>query len=102
MTRAKIIFINIIIVVGAVAIAVLQWPRARENIGNADDIGGAILLEVLIAGIPIVIWAGVAHFGLSWLLMRRGELDAYYACDEIERLPRQTRTTEQESHDVIE
>jgi hypothetical protein len=82
MTRLKLAFVNAVIVVGSVAIAVLQWPEAVRNSGFGSGgynqgMVGTVLLEVLMAGIPIVLFAAAAHLALSHLLFRRGELDAY-------------------------
>jgi hypothetical protein len=94
MTRFKLTLINIIIAIGAIAIGVLQWPHAMKNVGEADDVVGVILLEVLIAGIPIILWAAAAHYVLTWALMRRGELDDYHAQQEIARLGPQAEAEE--------
>ncbi len=102
MTRLKLALVNVVIILGALVIAYLQWPHARADIGNADDIGGMILLEILIAGIPIVLWAAAAHYGLTWLIMRRGELDEYRAQQEIARLPSAPEPLEHRPNDLLE
>jgi len=87
MTRIKLAFINIVIVAGAVVIAVVQWPTAVQAVGVSQGITSAVLLECLIAGIPIVLWGVAVHFALSWLLLKHGELDEYKARREIANLP---------------
>jgi hypothetical protein len=82
MTRLKLAFVNAVIVTGSIAIAVLQWPEAVKNSGFGSGgynqgMVGTVLLEVLMAGIPIVLFAAATHLGLSHLLFRQGELDAY-------------------------
>ena len=56
-TRLKIVFINVVIVCGSVAIAVVQWPEAVGNSGFGSNgynqgVMGTILLALLMAGIP--------------------------------------------------
>lgn len=102
MTRFKLLFINAIIVAGAVAIAILQWPVAVHAVGEGNGIVGAMLLEVLIAGIPIVIWGVAIHIGLTKLLMQPGEVDAYRAQQEIGRLPGRADAPQPPTHDLLE
>jgi hypothetical protein len=83
-TWLKIAFINAVIVCGSVAIAIMQWPEAVKNSGfgsNGYNQGmmGTILLALLMAGIPIVVFAVATHLGLTWLLMKSGELEEYKA-----------------------
>jgi uncharacterized membrane protein len=66
MTRLKLGFITAVIVVGAIAIAVLQWPEAVKNSGFGSGgynqgLTGTIMLAVLMAGIPIVLFAAATR-----------------------------------------
>ena len=102
MTRIKLIFINAVIV-GAIAIAAFQWRHALKTIGDTDDLVGVVLLELLTAGIPIVIWAAFVHYVLIWLLMKRGEMDEYHARQEIAHLPAPEQLVQpQEQRTIIE
>jgi hypothetical protein len=81
-TRLKLALVNAVIVVGAIAIAVLQWPEAVKNSGFGasgynQGLTGTIMLAVLMAGIPIVLFAAAAYLILTHLLFRRGELEDY-------------------------
>jgi hypothetical protein len=81
-TRFKLAFVNAVIVLGAIAIAVMQWPEAVRNSGFGasgyhQGLTGTIMLAVLMAGIPIVLYAAAAYLILTHLLFRRGELDEY-------------------------
>lgn len=102
MTRLKLFVINAIIVAGAIGIAVAQWPVAVGAIGDRQGIASVVLLECLIAGIPIVLWGVAAHFVLGWLLLRRGELDDYRARQEIERLPPPNGPSPRNDRDVLD
>jgi len=91
MTRFKQFLINAVIVVGALAIAYVQWPEALKNSGFGSGgynqgMIGTVLLAILMAGIPIIIFAIVAHLGLAWLLYRPGELEDYKARKLVESL----------------
>jgi hypothetical protein len=82
MTRLKLAFINAVIVLGSIVIAVLQWPEAVKNSGFGSGgynqgLTGAIMLAVLMAGIPIVLFAAATYLALTHLLFRRGEIDEY-------------------------
>jgi hypothetical protein len=82
MTRLKLAFVNAVIVLGAIAIAILQWPEAVKNSGFGasgynQGLTGTIMLAVLMAGIPIVLFAAAAYLALTHVLFRRGELDDY-------------------------
>ncbi|MHB8267477.1 hypothetical protein [Bradyrhizobium sp.] len=89
MTRLKLAAINIVIVLGAIVIAYVQWPEAVKNSGFGtggynQGMIGTILLAILMAGIPIILFAIVAHLGLTWLLFRPGELEDYKARKLVE------------------
>jgi hypothetical protein len=91
MTRLKLLAINILIALGAVAIAYVQWSEALKNSGFGSGgynqgIIGTVLLAILMAGIPIILFAVVAHLGLTWLLFRPGEVEDYKARKLVERL----------------
>ena len=95
MTRLKLAAINVLIALGAVAIAYIQWPEALRNSGfgsggYSQGMIGTVLLFILMAGIPIIIFAIVVNLGLTWLLFRPGELEEYKARRLIESI----RTTE--------
>jgi hypothetical protein len=95
MTRLKLLAINILIALGAVSIAYVQWSEALKNSGFGSGgynqgMIGTVLLAILMAGIPIILFAVVAHLGLTWLLFRSGELEAYKARKLVESI----RTTE--------
>ena len=81
-TRLKLAFVNAVIVLGAIAIAAMQWPEAVKNSGFGSSgynqgLTGTVMLAVLMAGIPIVLFAAGAYLALTHLLFRRGELDEY-------------------------
>ena len=81
-TGLKLAFVNTTIVLGSVAIAVMQWFEAVKNSGFGtggynQGLTGTILLAVVMAGIPIVLFAAAVHLALSHLLFRPGELDSY-------------------------
>jgi hypothetical protein len=81
---AKMAFINVVIVAGAVVIVFVQWQEATKNSGFGSGgynqgIAGTIFLAVLLAGIPIILWGVVAYLGLSWLLLRHGEKEQWEA-----------------------
>jgi hypothetical protein len=106
-TRLKLAFINAVIVLGAIAIAVLQWPEAVKNSGFGasgynQGLTGTIMLAVLMAGIPIVLFAAAAYLALTHLLFRRGELDEYRKRKIIETLCGQAKggTAAQPSEDA--
>jgi uncharacterized membrane protein len=91
MTRFKQFLINAVIVVGALVIVYVQWPEALKNSGFGSGgynqgMIGTVLLAILMAGIPIIIFAIVAHLGLAWLLFRPGELEDYKARKLVESL----------------
>jgi hypothetical protein len=91
MTRLKQFLINAVIVLGALAIVYVQWPEALKNSGFGSGgynqgMIGTVLLAILMAGIPIIIFAIVAHLGLAWLLFRPGELEDYKARKLVESL----------------
>jgi hypothetical protein len=95
MTRLKQFFINVVIVLGALVIVYVQWPEALKNSGFGSGgynqgMIGTVLLAILMAGIPIIIFAIVAHLALAWLLFRPGELEDYKA----RKLIKSIRTTE--------
>jgi hypothetical protein len=82
MTRLKLAFVNAVIVVGAIVIAAWQWPEAVKNSGFGSGgynqgLTGTIMLAVLMAGIPIVLYVAAAYLILTHLLFRPGELDGY-------------------------
>lgn len=88
---ARVGFINLVIIAGAAAIAWAQWPVAVQNSGfgssgYSQGLVGTILLAILMAGIPIIIWAVIVHAGLSWLLMRPNEVEEYKTRKIIESL----------------
>jgi len=90
-TRLKLAVINAVIVLGALAIAYIQWPEALRNSGFGSGgynqgMTGTVLLFVLMAGIPIIIFAIIAHLGLVWLLFRPGELEDYKARKLVESI----------------
>ncbi len=64
-----------------------------KAVGESQGIASAVLLEVVVAGIPIIAWGLAAYFALAWLLLKRGELDAYKAQREIASLPPPTGKT---------
>jgi hypothetical protein len=81
-TRLKLAFVNAVIVLGAIAVAAMQWPEAVKNSGFGasgynQGLTGTVMLAVLMAGIPIVLFAAGAYLALTHLLFRRGELDEY-------------------------
>jgi hypothetical protein len=90
-TRLKLAAINVLIALGAFAIAYIQWPEALRSSGFGSGgynqgMIGTVLLFVLMAGIPIIIFAIVLNLGLTWLLFRPGELEEYKARKLIEDL----------------
>ena len=86
-TRLKIIFVNVVIVLGSLVIAVLQWPEAVKNGAfgpsryNQGPMG-TIMLTVLMAGIPIVLFAAATYLALTHLLFRRGGIDDGDLCGD--------------------
>ena len=95
-TRLKIIFINAVIVLGSIVIAVLQWPEAVKNSGFGPSRynqgpTGTIMLAVLMAGIPIVLFAAATYLALTHLLFRRGEIDDYKKRKIIESAGREAK-----------
>jgi hypothetical protein len=112
-TRLKIIFINAVIVLGSIVIAVLQWPEAVKNNGfwsSRYDQGlmGTIMLAVLMAGIPIVLFAAATYLALTHLLFRRGEIDEYKKRKIIESVGREAkadapaRSTDDTAHNSLD
>src|ERR1700680_1844675 len=112
-TRLKIIFINAVIVLGSLVIAVLQWPEAVKNNdfwSSRYDQGlmGTIMLAVLMAGIPIVLFAAAAYLALTHLLFRRGEIDDYKKRKIIESVGREAkadapaRSTDDTAHNSLD
>jgi hypothetical protein len=112
-TRLKIIFINVVIVLGSLVIAVLQWPEAVKNGAfgpsryNQGPMG-TIMLAVLMAGIPIVLFAAATYLALTHLLFRRGEIDDYKKRKIIESLAREAkaeapaRSTDDRAHNSLD
>ena len=97
MTRFKLVLINAVIVLGSLLIAVLQGQEAFKNSGfgsggYTQGLTGTIMLAVVMAGIPIVLFAAAAHVALSYLLFRPGELDAYKKLRIIESVGEKNRT----------
>jgi len=83
-TRAKIIFINSVIALGAVAIIVVQWPEGMKPHGYGyaayeEAWASRVFLDALLTGIPVVLYAGAVHVLLSYWLFKPGELQAYKA-----------------------
>lgn len=104
MTRLKLFFINAVIVLGALVIVYVQWPEALKNSGYGSGgynqgMIGTVLLAILMAGIPIIIFAIVAHLGLAWLLFRPGELEDYKARKLVESLGAKSPPTPKPSPD---
>jgi hypothetical protein len=104
MTRLKQFFINAVIVLGALVIVYVQWPEALKNSGFGSGgynqgMIGTVLLAILMAGIPIIIFAIVAHLALAWLLFRPGELEEYKARKLVESLSAKSPRTPKPSPD---
>jgi hypothetical protein len=104
MTRFKQILINAVIVVGALVIAYFQWQEALKSSGFGSGgyhqgMIGTVLLAILMAGIPIILFAIVAHLGLTWLLFRSGELEDYKARKLVESLSAKSPKAPKPSHD---
>lgn len=98
MTYFKLAAINVVIVLGSLGIAYLQWPEAVKNSGFGSGgynqgIVGTLMLAALMAGIPIIIFAVAANLTLSWLLFRTGELEEYKARKLIAGLKNQKDTS---------
>src|ERR1700730_11041259 len=113
MTRLKLAFINAVIVLGSIVIAVLQWPEAVKNSGFGSSgynqgLTGAIMLAVLMAGIPIVLFAAATYLALTHLLFRRGEIDDYKKRKIIESMGREAkadapaRSTDDTAHNSLD
>jgi hypothetical protein len=100
MTRFKIVLINTVIVLGSLLIAVLQGQEAFKNSGFGSGgynqgLTGTVMLAVVMAGIPIVVFAAAAYVALSHVLFRDGELDAYRKLRIIESVGAKDRMTDQ-------
>jgi hypothetical protein len=80
----------------------MQWPSAVRALGDSQGLMSAVLLELIMAGIPIVLWGVATHFVLGWLLLKPGELDDYRARQEIERLPPPDATPAKSERDVLD
>ena len=86
--RARLFAVNVLICGGAIAIAYFQWGEAVRGSGfgsggYSQGLTGTVMLWLLMAGIPILIFAIGAHFALTWLLFRPGEIDSYKAWQVI-------------------
>lgn len=90
-TGIKLAFMNGVVVLGAVAIIITQWPEAMKprGYGGGYEQGkaSAVFLAVLLTGIPAVLYAAFAHLALSHWLFRPDELKAYRARRLVESLP---------------
>lgn len=97
-TRSKIIFINSVMALGAVAIIAMQWPDAMKSHSWGNEAYDASLssrafLAVILTGIPVVLYATMIYVLLSHVLFKPGELRAYKARQLLD-------TIEAEPHDA--
>jgi len=80
--RLRTLFVNLVVAAGVLAIVWLQWPQAVQSncfaaSGCSQGVVGTVLLEIIMAGIPAILFAIVAHAGLTWLLFRPKEVADY-------------------------
>jgi hypothetical protein len=89
-TGLKLAFMNGVVLLGSLAIVVLQWPEAMKprgyNGGYEQGQASAVFLAVLLTGIPAVLYAAFVHLALSHWLFRPDELKAYRARQLVESL----------------
>jgi hypothetical protein len=102
MTRLKLVFVKLVIGVGIALIAAWQWNVAmnKNNFGNNTfDQGmvGKVLLGVVMAGIPAILFAVLAYIALEWLLFAPGELADYRAHRRIAGMRHTLRNTSEPS-----
>lgn len=90
-TGLKLAFMNGVVILGALAIIVLQWPEAMKprgyNGGYEQGQASAVFLAVLLTGIPAVLYAAFVHLALSHWLFAPDELKDYHARKRVERTP---------------
>jgi hypothetical protein len=91
MTRLKLAFINLVIVVGAAAIIWMQWPEAMKPHGYGyaayePGLASRVFLAILLTGIPVLLYAVVAHVFLSHFLFAQGEVKAFRARKLVESI----------------
>jgi hypothetical protein len=89
-TGLKLGFMNGVVVLGSLAIVVLQWPEAMKPRGYGNYQQGqasAVFLAMLLTGIPAVLYAAFAHLALSHWLFAPDELKAYRARQTVESTP---------------
>ncbi len=92
MTRLKIAFVNLVIVLGSLAIIWVQWPEAMKSHGYGyaaydQGIASRVFLAVLLTGIPVLLYAVAVHVALGHFFFAPGELALYRARHLIERTP---------------
>lgn len=96
-TAVKLAFMNGVVVLGSLAIIVLQWPEAMKprGYGGGYEQGqaSAVFLAVLLTGIPAVLYAAFAHLALSHWLFAPDELKAYRARQTVESTPTGAKQT---------
>jgi hypothetical protein len=82
--RVRLFVVNAVIFAGAIAIGYFQWGEAVKSSGfgsggYSQGLVGTAMLWLIMGGIPILIFAIAAHFALTWLFFRAGELEEYKA-----------------------
>jgi hypothetical protein len=104
-TSFKIAIVNIVVVMGSVAIILALWPEAIKprSYGGGYEQGwaSAFFLAAVLTGIPTVMYAAIAHLALSQLLFKPGELKAHRARQLIESLETAKPAASQRTRDVV-
>lgn len=91
MTRLKITFINLVIVIGAAAIIWVQWPEAMKPHGYGyaayeQGLASKVFLAALLTGIPVLLYAVAVHVALGHFLFAQDEVKVYRARKLIKSL----------------
>jgi signal transduction histidine kinase len=114
MTRLKLTFVKLTIVVGVAVIAAWQWSAAShknnfENESFNQGFVGQALLGVVMAGIPAILFAVLTYIALEWLLFRPGELEEFRARRRVAVIsqglgaqPKDQETQETPRHDYAD
>lgn len=90
MTRIKLAFMNMVIVLGVAAIVWVQWPEAMKShaigAGYEQGLGASIFLAVLLTAFPALLYAVAVHIALKHWLFAPNELKAYRARRLVESI----------------
>jgi hypothetical protein len=90
-TRLKIVFVNAVIVLGAMAIIWVQWPEAMKSRGYGyaayeQGLASRVFLAVLLTGIPVLLYAVAVHVALGHFLFKPGELTLHRSRKLVESI----------------